>query len=192
MAIEEPKKPFTRLDPDSYGRSLAQKLSGRRLVDPLRNLLTRFGLRHYECRVVRIRWSGGERGNGEPYKDIDLLIEPTPKMMGHGLGRLNESVEGIGVQQIGRITLGRISTAYQDYHLRGLLEYEQEHPIDCEAFWEITYFGYGDAQHSRFHLAAVPARKTLGWEVSLERTVGQDRTPYSHDLPLSHPTEDPL
>lgn len=198
MAIEEPRRPFTRLDPDSYRRTLAQRLSGRRLVDPLRNLLTRFGLRHYEVRVIRIRWSGTDeqgnpgRGLGEPYLDLNLLLEPTPKIGGASLGALAESVEGVGVQEVGQITVERISTAYSEANLRGLLRGELRHPADAEAYWEITFFGEGQPTRRRFNVATVPGRHTFGWTVVLERADGADRDPRTKDLALSKPAQDPL
>jgi len=161
-------------------------------VDPLRNLLTRFGLRHYEVRVIRIRWSGGERGTGEPYLDLNLLLEPTPKIGGASLGALAESVEGVGVQEVGQITVERISTAYSEANLRGLLRGELRHPADAEAYWEITFFGEGQPYRRRFNVATVPGRHTFGWTVVLERADGADRDPRTKDLALSKPAQDPL
>lgn len=192
MAIDEPRRPFTRLEPYSYSRTLAQRLAGRRLVDPLRNLLTRFGLRHYEVRVIRIRWSGGVRGEGEPYLDQNLLLEPTPKIGGASLGALAESVEGVGVQELGQITVERISTAYDERYLRGLLPGEDRHPQDAEALWEVTFFGSAAPVRRRFNVATVPGRHTFGWTVVLERADGADRDPRTRDLALSKPTEDRL
>lgn len=181
-AIEDPRRPFTRLDPYSYSRTLAQRLAGRRLVDPLRNLLTRFGLRHYEVRVLRLRWSGGTRYSGTEYVDRDLLIEPTPRVL--GMEGLSESVEGPGVQEMGEVTVDRISTAYSEEDLRGLLRTEHEMPSDCTSCFEITFFGKPRTYRRRFNMVGVPGRKTLGWEVRLERAIG-DRDGSTEDFPPS-------
>ena len=178
---EEPRsRPFTRLDPESYRRTLAQKLSGNRLVDPLRDLLTRFGLRPYEVRVVRLRWSGGARGEGEPFVEREWPILPTPKI--DGLDGLTESIEGPGVQETGTATVTKISTEYSEEDLRGLLKGELQFPGDSEAFWEITFYGKRDAKRRRFNLVGVPSRHTLGWECRLEKALG-DRDEWSKNLP---------
>jgi hypothetical protein len=198
MAVDPPKYgDFTRLDPDSYRQTLAQALSGRELVDPLRDLCTFFGIRHYEVRVIRVRWSGGERGSGEPYYDPDfaergMLIEPTPRITKGGVGNLNESVEGVGVEELGIIRVDRISTAYDENYLKGLLPHETRHPRDVEAWWSITFFGQSQPVRRRFNVAKVPGRHTLGWEVVLERADGADPDPVTKELALSKPTEDPL
>jgi hypothetical protein len=132
------------------------------------------------------------RGLGEPYLDLNLLVEPTPKIGGASLGALAESVEGVGVQEVGQITVERISTAYSEANLRGLLRGELRHPADAEAYWEITFFGEGQPARRRFNVATVPGRHTFGWTVVLERADGADRDPRTKDLALSKPAQDPL
>lgn len=177
-----PRRPYTELNPESYSRTLAQRLAGPRLVDPLRNLVSRFGLRHYEVRIVRLKWSGGRRGEGEPAVEREFKILPTPRVL--GMDELDESVEGPGVQEIGMITIDRISTTYSEEDLRGLLRGEREHPIDVEAFYEVTHFGQAGAARRRFNLAKVPRRKTLGWNVQVVRD-DNDRDSATRDPPLS-------
>lgn len=197
MTVEPPRRrDFTRLDPDSYGRTLAQKLSGRRVVDPLRDLATRLGVRHYEVRIIRVRWSGGERGSGASYYDPDfaaqqgMIIQPTPRITKGGVGSLYESVEGPGVQELGDIRVDRISTAYDENALKGMLPHETEYPQDVEAWWTVTFFGQGQPARRRFVLSNVPGRHTLGWEVTLKRAPGTDPDPNTKELALSKPTED--
>lgn len=197
MAVEPPRRrPFTQLDPDSYSRTLAQKLAGRHVVDPLRDLATRFGVRHYEVRIIRVRWSGGKRGQGEPYYDPDfsgqrgMLVEPTPRVTKGGVGNLDESVEGVGLQELGSLRVDRISTAYDENYLKGMLPTETRFPQDVEAWWSITFFGQNQPVRRRFNLSKVPGRHTLGWEVFLERADGADPDPTTRELALSKPTED--
>lgn len=178
--LPEPRRPYTRLDPDSYKRTLAQRLAGVRLVDPLRNLLTRFGLRHYEVRILRLQWSGGERGQGEPFVARALLVEPTPRV--NDLESIAQSIEGPGVQEIGEVTVDRISAEFSEEMLRGLQAGERAFPTDCEACWEITFFGTKQTYRRRFNLTGVPVRRTLGWECRLTRALG-DRDPVYRDLP---------
>lgn len=166
---DDPKKPFTRLDPYSFGQTLAQKLSGNRLADPLRNLATRFGVRKYEVRIVRLRWNGGTRGLGDPFVEHEWLIEPTPRVL--GMNELNESVEGPGVQETGSVKVDRISTEYSERGLRGLDRTEETYPVDVEVFWEITFFGDRTPIRRRFNLTSAPGRATFGWEVHLERAL---------------------
>lgn len=197
MAVEPPRRrPFTQLDPDSYSRTLAQKLAGRRVVDPLRDLATRFGVRHYEVRIVRVRWSGGERGIGESYYDPDfsgqhgMVVEPTPRITKGGVGNLDESVQGVGVLELGDIRVDRISTAYDENTLKGMLSNETEYPQDVGAWWTVTFFGQSGPVRRRFVLSKVPGRHTLGWEVTLKRADGSDPDPITKELALSKPTED--
>lgn len=191
MAVEEPRRPFTRLDPDSYGRTLGQRLAGRRLTDPLRNLCTRLGVRHYKVEVVRVRWSGGERGSGEPYVVSKLLLEPTPRVEGT-LDSLHQSVQGVGAQEVGQLVVDRISTAYGEEHLLGLPRGASRMPVDEESYWELTFFGERGADRRRFQVSGVPSRKTLGWRVELDRSFGFDREPISGDPALSKPTYEEL
>ena len=197
MAVEPPRRrPFTQLDPDSYSRTLAQKLAGRRVVDPLRDLATRFGVRHYEVRIIRVRWSGGKRGQGEPYYDPDfsgqrgMVVEPTPRITKGGVGNLDESVQGVGVLELGDIRVDRISTAYDENTLKGMLSTETEYPQDVGAWWTVTFFGQSGPVRRRFVLSKVPGRHTLGWEVALKRADGSDPDPITKELALSKPTEE--
>ena len=184
--LPEPRRPYTRLDPDSYKRTLAQRLAGVRLVDPLRNLLTRFGLRHYEVRILRLQWSGGERGQGEPYVVQSLAVLPTPRV--RGIESIVQSIEGPGVQELGEVTADRISAEFSEEMLRGLQAGESAFPVDCEACWEITFFGTKAAARRRFNLTGTLVRRTLGWECRLTRALG-DRDPVYRDLPPSERLE---
>lgn len=186
-ALPTPRRPYARLDPDAYKRTLAQKLAGVRLVDPLRNLLTVFGLRHYEVRILRLQWSGGARGQGAPFVVSSHLVEPTPRV--RGIESLAQSIEGPGVQELGTIVVDRISAEYSEEMLRGLVGNEEEFPADCEACWEVTYVGKSRTYKRRFNLTRVPLRKTLGWECHLTRALG-DREEDTGDLPPDERLQD--
>jgi len=61
-------------------RTLTRRLIST--VDGLRDLLTRFGLRPYEVRMVRTKWTGGYRGAGQEIVVFDEAILPTPLILG--------------------------------------------------------------------------------------------------------------
>ena len=185
--LPAPRRPYARLDPNSYKRTLAQRLAGVRLVDPMRNLLTVFGLRHYEVHILRIQWSGGKRGQGAPFVAKSHLVEPTPRI--RGIEGIAQSIEGPGVQEVGSIVIDRISAEYSEELLRGLLGTEEEFPDDCEACWEVTYAGKSRTYRRRFNLTSVPLRKTLGWECHLTRALG-DRDEEIANMPADERGED--
>lgn len=191
QGVEDPKRPFTRLDPYSYRQTLAQRLSGVRLVDPLRDLCNRFGIRHYVVAVVRLGWSGGQRGSGEPWVEEELIIEPVPRLVG-GVEALDLPVTAVGTREVGQLVVDRISTRYEDHHLRGLFRGEERMPEDRESFWEVRFQGARGDERRRLALAKPPSRQTLGWVVHLDRAYGQDREPLSGNPPPARPLYEPL
>src|SRR5579885_2777860 len=99
---------FTKVTAAQIRGSLARRFVP--LADKLRDLLTKFGLRTYTVSVVRIRWSGMERGSGFPEVISTMLIEPTPKVA--DLTSLEEIVQPVGVSESGEILLTQISGTY--------------------------------------------------------------------------------
>jgi hypothetical protein len=98
-----------------------------------------------------------------------MIVQPTPRITKGGVGNLDESVEGVGLQELGSLRVDRISTAYDENYLKGMLPGETRFPQDVEAWWSITFFGQNQPVRRRFNLSKVPGRHTLGWEVFLER-----------------------
>lgn len=158
---------FTKLDAISFKETLARDLSVD-LVDDLRDLCTVFGLRPFAVRVVRTRWSGGQRGMGQEYVDLARDILPTPKV--EGMGNIDESVEGGGMIEVGQLTIKRIATRYTEEQLRGWGDDSAPPPDDADVFWEIEFLGKtGRTFKRRFVISGTPSYGTFGWTVSLVR-----------------------
>lgn len=158
------------------GSTLAQKLIP--IADNVRNLFTRFGMRPYKVRIVRVRWSGGKRGRGAPHvaRSIDLL--PTPLV--EDLSALTEVLEPIGVDETGVVTVSEISGRFTDDQLRYLSDDGAPPGPDEEVFYEIEYpqpDGAGGDVVRRFTLRGAPDYKAgrFQWSVRLEKA-NEDRS----------------
>ena len=147
------------------------------LADQLRDLLTKFGLRTYSVKVVRIQWSGGERGVGTPVVVKETLIEPTPKI-GDFAG-IAELVQSVGLDEVGSIELTRVSGRYTEEELRGQNYFGEQIPFDEEVFYEIEFPrpDDGPSLKRRFFIRSAPQYKpgSLAWSVRLEKA-HEDRT----------------
>ena len=157
------------------GNTLAQKLIP--IADNIRNLYTRFGLRSYKLRIVRVRWSGGRRGRGVPevMETADLL--PTPLVQ--DLSTLTEVLNPVGLDEVGVIGVSEISGNFTDDQLRWLSDDGVPPGVDEEVFYEIEY-PQPDGSLSvkrRFSLRGAPYYNAgrFQWQVRLERA-NEDRT----------------
>ena len=115
--------------------TLAQKLIP--VADGIRNLFTRFGLRTYKVRIVRIRWAGGRRGLGVPTVASELDIFPTPLVQ--DLTTLTEIATPVGLDESGVIVVSEISGRFTDDQLRFLDADGEEPGPDENVFYEIEY-----------------------------------------------------
>ncbi len=158
-------KTFTIPTIGQYKKTLAAKLNGQ-IVDPLRDLLTQFGLRVNDVQIVTIKWTGGFRGQGRDVVERTFRLLPAPRV--RGLESMMETVDSVGLDEVGTITVDRISPRYTEEQLRGY-ETDGALPEDTEVFYEITGSYQDRAMRRRFHLSGAPHRGTLGWEISLVR-----------------------
>jgi len=141
------------------------------LGDSLRDLLTKFGLRPYKVRIVRIRWSGGRRGIGTAVVEKALDILPTPKVL--DLSTLTEIVNPVGLDEVGIILVTQISGRFTDEDLRFLDNDGGDQDPDSEVFYEIE-FPRSDGRPGdkrRFFLRSAPMYMAgkLQWQLRLER-----------------------
>lgn len=159
------------------GKTLAQRLIP--VADNIRNLFTRFGLRSYKVRIVRIRWGGGRRGLGVPFLKGTLDILPTP--MVQDLSTLTEILTPVGLDETGVIVVSQISGSFTDDQLRFLDEDGQQPGPDEEVFYEIEYpqpdGPRNSSQKRRFVLRGAPNYNPGGfeWTIRLEKS-NEDRT----------------
>lgn len=163
-------KPFTRLSPLSFQRTLARRFIP--LADSLRDLLTFFGLRAYQVRLVRTQWTGRRRGAGEEQVIEETLLEPTPKI--GDLTSLTEVLQPGGIDEIGTLEVSQISGRYTEDQLRGLGPGGEDIPPDQQFYWEIEFFktdGEGNVRR-RFYVRGTPNYYPgrLQWVVRLERS----------------------
>jgi hypothetical protein len=162
-------------DPSSIqlNRTLGQKLIP--VADRLRDLFTRFGLRPYKVRVVRVRWSGGTRGIGAPIVERTLDLLPTPLVV--DLTTMTEVVQPVGLDEIGSITVSEISGRFTDYQLRMLDPNGREPDPDEEVYYEIEFpKPDGTSDKRKFWLRSAPHYHAgrFYWQVRLEKA-HQDR-----------------
>lgn len=164
---------YTQVNSKTIARSLSQRLIP--VADRIRDLYTRFGMRPYRARIIRIRWSGDMRGVGTPLveKSIDLL--PTPLVL--DMSTMTEIVQPVGLDEVGTILMTEISGKFTDYQLRFLYEDGREPEKTEEIFYEIEFpKPDGSNDKRRFYLRSAPhyfAGKFM-WQVRLEKA-HQDR-----------------
>jgi hypothetical protein len=164
-----PARP-TYTDPSTlqFGKTLAQKLIP--VADRVRDLFTKFGMRPYKVRVVRVRWSSGQRGVGTPVIEAALDLLPTPLVQ--DLTTMTEIVQPIGLDEVGVISVSEISGRFTDAQLRVMKEDGQAPGPDEEVFYEIEFpKPDGSSDKRRFYLRAAPhyfAGKFY-WQVRLEK-----------------------
>lgn len=166
-----PRK-FTDLSGVDLSRTLARKLIP--VVDTLRDLRTKFGMRPYEVHIVRTRWTGGARGLGEEYRVSDVPLLPTPRLI--DLSTLSEVVSPVGIDEIGSVTLDEISGRYSEDLLACRDEDGTTTDEDLNIFYEVIFpvpdgSDSGGAPRRRFFPVSAP-HYTAGrfeWVVRLER-----------------------
>lgn len=167
-------KPFTKVTGQQIQNSLARKFVP--LADSLRDLFTKFGLRPYIVRMVRVAWNGIERGVGLPQVESAVVIEPTPKIT--DFTALQEIVQPIGLDEIGGILLSEVSGRYTEEELKGLKPGETEIPPHIEFFYEIEFPRIDNAPvvKRRFFIRSAPAYESgrLQWSLRLEKST-EDR-----------------
>lgn len=177
--IVSPAGPDVRREFDDPTRmnlrsTLAQKLIP--VADNIRNLNTRFGVRPYKLRVVRVRWSGGRRGRGVPSIEHEMDILPTP--MVQDLSTLTEVVNPIGLDETGVVGVSEISGRFTEDQLRLATDAGDPPDPDEEVFYEIEFPQSADKSsiRRRFYLRGAPYYDAgrFQWQLRLEKA-NEDR-----------------
>jgi len=142
------------------------------LADQLRDMLTQFGLRPYKVRIVRVQWSGGERGIGTSTVVSELVLLPTPLIS--DLTTLTEIVQPVGLDEIGMVQLSEVSGRFTEDELMGRDSDGSPIPADQEFFYEAE-FPRPDGKpgvRRRFFPRSAPQYDAGGlqWIVRLEKT----------------------
>lgn len=161
---------FTDLTAQQYAKTLARRFVP--LADTLRDLLTKFGLRPYKVRIIRVKWSGGRRGVGAPTVASELHLLPTPLIS--DLTSLQAIVHPVGLDEHGALLLSEVSGRYTEDELLGRDSEGQPVGADDEFFYEIE-FPRPDGLSStrrRFFPQGAPQYYAgkLQWQIRLERS----------------------
>lgn len=141
------------------------------LADKLRDMMTKFGLRPYKVRIMRVKWSGGVRGQGTPTIVQETHILPTPLIS--DLTSLQEIVQPVGLDEIGSIQLSEVSGTFTEDVLMGRGTDGAPIGEDDEVFYEIE-FPRPDGLPStrrRFFVTSAPhySAGRLQWIVRLDK-----------------------
>lgn len=159
---------FTDLTAKQITATLAQRLIP--VADRVRDLFTRFGMRPYKIRIVRVRWSDGSRGVGTPIVENTLDLLPTPLVQ--DLTTLTEIVQPVGLDEVGSILVSEISGRFTDNDLRFLSADGSPPDPDVEVYYEIEFPKLdGTSDKRRFFLRSAPhyAAGRFMWQLRLEK-----------------------
>lgn len=163
------RRGFTEHSPDEFASTLGQKLI--RTVDTLRDLQTRFGMRPYVVRLIRVRWTGGARGVGEPVTVRSEVILPTPRVL--DVGSMRDVMEMIGRTETGDIRITEISGRYSEGFLRNVDADGDPLGENESAFWEVDFPGQnrgGTAERRFYELSSVPVYESDRFQWTLMLT----------------------
>jgi hypothetical protein len=142
------------------------------VADDIRQLRTELGASPYTVHAVRIRWSGGEVGRGEPSPSLDVQLLPTPKMSS-GVSAFDRANEAAGAVERGDMTLTGVSPRYSESDFDTMLGVGGDPAEEC--FIEIRIDQRdGQTIRRRFTLAKPPERRPtmVDWRLVLRRYAG--------------------
>lgn len=163
---------FTQLNGLGLSNTLGRKLIGT--VDRLRDLSARYGFRPYEVRVIRTRWTGGERGLGQESVVFDEPILPTPLIS--SLDGVRRVVNLVGLDELGTISLSQVSGRYAEGYLTGTDAEGYGLDADTDFFFEVVFPTPGSASdhapRRRFFPVSAPSYDAgrFEWTVTLQRS----------------------
>jgi len=89
--------------------NLVESLGG--CVDDIRQIATDLGARPHTYHSIKVQWSGGELGRGEPEVISETAILPTPRTETSGIDR---KLEAGGIAERGDVTLTGISPRFTE------------------------------------------------------------------------------
>jgi hypothetical protein len=161
---------------DGMRRTLVGELMP--VVDEIRELASEFGIRPYRCSLVHVRWTGGERGAGDPVELSRVEVLPVPRL--RDMDATTEILGATGLSEAGGVVVDRISARYTEDDLMGRRMSELADPMaartnlpDVEFYWEIQESRASDPPppRRRYVPRAVPmlSRDGLHWRVALSK-----------------------
>jgi hypothetical protein len=128
--------------PERPGEGLPLAVRLVPIVDRIRQLNTRFGIRPYRVFLVHLQWSGNRIGDGTPWELSRKEILPTPKVI--DMSSTQEILRFAGLTEEGTVRITEISAKYTEDDLMGrtpdLIDPEMPRTglRNCEFFWELV------------------------------------------------------
>ena len=172
MSTDNPRGPTPPLYDSSLNESgneetLLRSLEGD--VDDLRQIATDLGARPYTYHSVKVQWSGGEVGRGEPSVISDIAILPTPQTS--NVGAIDRTPESGGAAERGDIALTGVSPRFTEDEIDDLCGVSNDDGA-VEVFIEQRIDQRdGSTRRRRFILAKAPERRPtrLDWKITLRK-----------------------
>ena len=163
--------PAAQREPDS----LAWRLTG--VVDRVRGLSTKFGLRPHQVFLVHVRWTGKRRGEGSPQQVACREIVPRPRV--RDMDSIRRVSHATGTIEEGDVVVDEISARIPEDDLMGRTPDLMDPTVprslapNVEFFWLIVEVRPSSPRPARrrFAVAGVPAlaRDGDGWRVTLTK-----------------------
>jgi hypothetical protein len=159
---------FTIVTAQSIANALTSKLVP--CIDAIRNINTTLGAYAYSVWLVHTRWSGGERGEG-----VEELLSAEPVLPTPCLGArtaLEETIQSVGRDEVGTLTMTEISLSYTQDCLLGNGVGGAPCPLDQNFYWEVRFpQPDGTTVNRRFLPRSVPSTDSTSvqWIINLIR-----------------------
>jgi len=158
------------------GVNLIANLS--KVADNIRGVAGAVGLRPYTVSIIKVRWTGGRRGDGVPEVIDTLMLDPTPLVS--SISDLDQRLESYGLATMGIVQVSEISLRYDEDVLLGNDEDGTPPADDVEVFYEIALRTslQGDPVLRRFTPVSTPAYDPGNLQYSIRLTAargGRDR-----------------
>ena len=133
-------------------------------IDAARQIAVDLGARYYDVLSIVVRWSGGERGRGDPVVVSERRFVPTPKVK--GVQDVDRQLVPGGQVRRGNVKLTGISPQYSYDDILQLCPRDLR--PDEEHFIELVGDGRdGKPPRSRYTVVGDPEHKVASWEVRL-------------------------
>lgn len=115
-------------------RSLFEEMGD--VVDDMRQLQTDLGARPYRVFAVVVKWSGGEKGRGDPVVVSDRELLPTPLVRLRGI---RTELKSAGKTERGYTEISELSPSYTEDELQQSFHVKQDADKDeaFEQFYEV-------------------------------------------------------
>lgn len=164
---------FTTIREGDFKRRFVGELGP--CVDRIRDIYTKLGTRTYTVKMVKTRWSAGQRGDGVEEMVEETIILPTPKIT--SFVDLDALITGVGVTEMGGVRLSQVSMSFTEDELAGRSLDGSPLPIDQNFYYEIEFFSNGARILRRFTVDGVPSLEPLKfhWTVKLKKA-DEDRS----------------